>query len=140
MEPAPVYTTIAHADVPENGRMWRYSVVLRYVAAWRDTFEPDPDFPGETGYEDHDADNVIRLYRHPADEVLRADDGYHEYVTTDLDYAEGQATEQDVTHDHWHDLFADIDTCYSWPTFNGTDLYPQRQRLIVRLLQEAGVP
>ena len=133
MEPTPIYTVIAHADVPENGRMWRYSVVIRYVAAWTETWD-------DTEVESHDADNVIRLYRHPADEVLRADDGYHEYVTTDLDYAEGQATEQDVTHDHWHDLFADIDTCYSWPTFDDADLYPQRQRLIVRLLQEAGVP
>ena len=132
MEPTPVYTTIAHADVLEDGRVWRYSVVLRYVAAWTETYPDESYF--------HDAENVIRLYRHPADETLRADDGYHEYVTTDLDYCEGPATEQDVTHDHWHDLFADIDTCYSWPTFNGTDLYPQRQRLIVRLLQEAGVP
>lgn len=132
MEPTPVYTTIAHADVPENGRMWRYSVVIRYVAAWRE------EWPEEC-HEDHDADNVVRLYRHPADEALRFD-GYHDYVTTDLDYAEGQATEQDVTHADWQYLFHDIGLYESWPTFDDADLYPQRQRLIVRLLQEAGVP
>lgn len=131
-EPAPIYTTIAHADALENGRVWRYSVVIRYVAAWRE------EWPEEC-HEDHDADNVIRLYRHPANEALRLD-GYHDFVTTDLDYTEGPATAQNVPGSDWQHLFADIDACYDWPTFADADLYPQRQRLIVRLLQEAGVP
>ena len=139
--PTPVYTTIAHADVTEDGRVWRYSVVIRYLAAWRETFDPDPDFPGETGHEDHDACGRLYLYHHPADEALRHDN-YHEYVCVDmnLDHTLQPATAQDITPADWHDLFLDIDQVYGWPTFADTDLYPQMIRVINRLLQEAGVP
>lgn len=136
MEPSPVYTTIAHADVPENGRMWRYSVVLRYVAPWIETW-------GDNGEKKdcHPAENDLYLYRHPADEELRTD-GYHPRADgVMIDLSEGQAVAGDVSGEDWSELFDGADKVWpGWPTFSIAALYPQRQRLIVRLLQEAGVP
>jgi hypothetical protein len=134
MQPTPVYTTIAHADVTEDGRVWRYSVVIRYLAAWYETYEDGEVCP-------HAADNYLCLYRLPADETLRP--GIHDdrSVNVWLDNEENQATVGDITGEDWDCLFTAASNVWpQWPTFDDVALYPQMVRLIVRLLQEAGVP
>lgn len=134
MQRTPVYTTIASADVPENGRVWRYSVVIRYVAAWVQTYEDGEVYP-------HTADNYLCLYRLPADETLLP--GIHDDRSTSvwLDNEENQATVGDIAGEDWDCLFTAAGNVWpQWPTFDDVALYPQMVRLIVRLLQEAGVP
>jgi hypothetical protein len=126
MQPTPVYTTIAHADVTENGRVWRYSVVIRYT----------PEC------EHREFRNDLFLYHHPTDEELRPVDYHPSTDAVRIFGRDGQATAQDVAPEHWEDMFytAENTVWPEWPTFSDVGTYPQRARLIVRLLQEAGVP
>lgn len=133
-EPTPIYTTIAHADVTEDGRVWRYSVVIRYVAAWRE------EWPEEC-HEDHDAENDLYLYRHPANEALRPENYHPRTASVWIDCPEGQAVAGNIRPAAWEELVTSASRVWpNWPTFAEEALYPQRVRVIGRLMQEAGVP
>jgi hypothetical protein len=132
MQPTPVYTTIATVQNVEGDALltYTYSLVLKHVAAWTDTFTDDD---GAEQREEYNADNHIRMYRHCEDLAPDAD----EFIEVPLDYCDGAPTVQDVEDSDWNILFSDA---YWSDSAFGHGCYVERQRLIVRLLQEAGVP
>lgn len=120
-------TEIARVQTVESGRAVNYILTLEY-----DPAETDPD----DGYVT-DAEWLLCMYRRHEGDGDRFDD-HHDRISLYLyDIEDRQPTVHDVTEDVWFDLFKDAQDRLGWSSWHN---FVVSSRLIVRFMQEAGVP
>lgn len=120
-------TEIARVQTTEADRLVNYIVTLEYTPA-----ETDPD----DGYE-IDPEWTATLYRRFEQDGDRFDDSHDTIGIFLCDVEDRAPTVNDITDDVWDDLFSDARQKSGWLSWHAC---VTSSRLIVRLLQEAGVP
>ena len=120
-------TEIARVQTTESNHLVYYILTLEYDPA---TTDPDDGYVT-------DAEWTMRLYRrHEADGDC-LDDNHGTVTMWLLDVEDRMPTVHDVTEDVWADLFGEARCAVGWESWHACIT---SSRLIVRLLQEAGVP